>query len=339
MDDESLMSRCLQLAQLGQGFVAPNPMVGSVVFHDGKIIGEGWHREFGMPHAEVNALKEIKDKEILSSSILYVNLEPCSHHGKTPPCADEIIRQGIKKVVIGMKDPNPEVNGKGIQKLKDAGIEVVVNVLQKECLQLNKRFITFHENKRPYLILKWAQSIDGYIGRENERIQISNELSTIITHRWRSEESAIMVGTKTIQTDNPHLSVRNWFGKQPLRITIDKQKSLTRSSPIFDGSQSALIYTYLESEKNPLLEYEKLNPNEDVLKQIMQSLYQRKIQSVLIEGGAVLFRGLIAASLWDEARIFYSPILLKSGIKAPETSYSSFTEELIGDNRLLNLFT
>ena len=338
MDDESLMRRCLQLAQLGQGFVAPNPMVGSVVFHDGKIIGEGWHREFGMPHAEVNALQEIKDKEILSSSILYVNLEPCSHHGKTPPCADEIIRQGIKKVVIGMKDPNPEVNGKGIQKLKDAGIEVVVNVLQKECLQLNKRFITYHENKRPYLILKWAQSIDGYIGRENERIQISNELSTIITHRWRSEESAIMVGTKTIQTDNPHLSVRNWFGKQPLRITIDKQKSLPRSSPIFDGSQSALIYTYLESEKNQLLEYEKLNPNEDVLKQIMQSLYQRKIQSVLIEGGAVLFRGLIAASLWDEARIFYSPILLKSGIKAPEPSYSSFTEELIGDNRLLKLF-
>ena len=338
MNDESLMRRCIQLARLGQGFVAPNPMVGSVIFHDGKIIGEGWHREFGMPHAEVNALQEIKDKEILSSSILYVNLEPCSHHGKTPPCADEIIRQGIKKVVIGMKDPNPEVNGKGIQKLKDAGIEVVVNVLQKECLQLNKRFITYHENKRPYLILKWAQSIDGYIGRENERIQISNELSTIITHRWRSEESAIMVGTKTIQTDNPHLSVRNWFGKQPLRITIDKQKSLPRSSHIFDGSQSALIYTYLESEKNQLLEYEKLNPNEDVLKQIMQSLYQRKIQSVLIEGGAVLFRGLIAASLWDEARIFYSPILLKSGIKAPEPSYSSFTEELIGDNRLLNLF-
>ena len=226
MNDESLMRRCIQLARLGHGFVAPNPMVGAVLLYGGKIIGEGWHREFGQHHAEINALHEIKDKEILSSSILYVNLEPCSHQGKTPPCADEIIRQGIKKVVIGMTDPNPEVNGKGIQKLKNAGVEVVVNVELKECQLLNKRFITYYEKQRPYLILKWAQSADGYIGRKNEQIQISNDLSGILTHQWRSQESAIMVGTNTIRTDNPQLNIRHWFGKKPLRITIDKRKDI-----------------------------------------------------------------------------------------------------------------
>ena len=335
MNDESLMRRCIQLARLGHGFVAPNPMVGAVLLYGGKIIGEGWHREFGQHHAEINALHEIKDKEILSSSILYVNLEPCSHQGKTPPCADEIIRQGIKKVVIGMTDPNPEVNGKGIQKLKNAGVEVVVNVELKECQLLNKRFITYYEKQRPYLILKWAQSADGYIGRKNEQIQISNDLSGILTHQWRSQESAIMVGTNTIRTDNPQLNIRHWFGKKPLRITIDKRKYISRDLHILDDKQSTLIYTYLESEKNQKLEYEKLNTEENVLKQIMQSIYQRQVQSVLIEGGAYLLNEFLTASLWDEVRIFNSPMILNSGIKAPVPSFSSFSEEFLGDNRLV----
>ena len=332
--DNLMMRRCIQLANLGKGKVSPNPLVGAVVVHNEKIIGEGWHQKFGEAHAEVNAINDVADQSLLTKSVLYVNLEPCCHKGKTPPCTKFIISKGIPKVVIGMQDPFSKVNGEGIRELIAAGIEVIIPVCEKECSQLNRRFITFHNLQRPYIILKWAQSADGFIGRENEKVAISNHLTQILLHQWRAAEDAIFVGTKTVLIDDPHLNVRNWFGKQPLRITIDQSLVIPANANIFDGSQPTIIYTSVEHTPLANVVFVKLDPHKDILVQIMNDMYERSIQSVLVEGGALLLHSFINAGLFDEVRIFHSPKMMHSGIKAPGISNVEFSEALIGDNRL-----
>lgn len=334
MNHELLMQRCLHLAKLGQGNVAPNPMVGALLLHDDKIIGEGWHRLYGQAHAEVNAINEVKDNSLLTDCTLYVNLEPCSHYGKTPPCTDYIISNGIKKVVLGMIDPFAAVNGMGVQLLRNAGIDVTVKVLENECKELNKRFITFHSKKRPYIILKWAQSADGIIGRNHERIIISNKLSNILTHQWRSEEQAIMIGTNTVITDNPQLNVRHWFGNNPLRISIDKGKKFSSGIKLLDGLQPTLLFTYGESARFHNVEYEQIKEGDALPEKIISSLYKRNIQSLLVEGGKHTIESFIAAGLWDEARVFQAPQKMITGVKAPEHQFALYTEETIGDNKL-----
>lgn len=333
--NEQMILRCIQLAELGQGYVAPNPMVGALIVHENKIIAEGWHHAFGQAHAEVDAINKVNDQTLLKASTLFVNLEPCCHQGKTPACTDFIINMGIPKVVIGMIDPFSEVNGKGILQLNEAGIETVVNVCEKQSRYLNRRFITFHTKKRPYIILKWAQSADGFIGRKNETITISNHLTKVLTHQWRSAEAAVMVGAQTIITDNPQLNVRNWFGKNPLRITIDKKSNIPAVSNIFDSSQPTLVFADNEQEKYPGIEFEKIDHSQKILLQVVESLFNRNIQSVLVEGGANLLNDFIAADLFDEIRIFKSPMLLGHGIAAPKTPLEIFEEETITDNRLL----
>ena len=278
------MQRCLQIAKLGKGTVAPNPMVGSVIAIDGKIIGEGFHQKFGSAHAEVNAINSVVDKSLLEKSTLYVNLEPCSHFGKTPPCTDLIINNKIKKVVIGMQDPFSRVNGSGIKKLRESGIEVIVGVIEEECKILNKRFIVFHQKKRPYLILKWAQSADGFIGRINEKVNISNPLSKIYSHKWRSEESAILIGSNTAKSDNPILNAREWNGNNPTRILIDNNGKLNADLNIFDGSQHTIVLSNKSINNYPNSKNIVISEG-SFLDQALSKLHEEGIQSILIEGG------------------------------------------------------
>jgi diaminohydroxyphosphoribosylaminopyrimidine deaminase / 5-amino-6-(5-phosphoribosylamino)uracil reductase len=332
MNDAHYMQRCIQLAMNGSGFTAPNPMVGSVIVHNDTIIGEGWHKEYGKEHAEINALSSVKDHSLLSESTLYVNLEPCSHYGKTPPCSDAIIKSGLKKVVIGMQDPFSEVNGRGISRLKEAGIEVVSGVEETACRKLNKRFITFHEKQRPYIILKWAESADGFIGRPGERVKVSNDYTQVLVHRWRSEEVGIMVGTTTVLNDNPRLDARFWNGRNPVRITIDRELKLKEDLNIFDGSQPTLIFTYKEKESGNNCSFITLKRNENELIQIMQFLYGHNLQSVLVEGGSILLNTFINNAVWDEARVIHAPVTLNSGITAPAFDHSVSHSEKSGDD-------
>lgn len=316
------MQRCFQLAANGLGNVAPNPMVGCVVVHNEKIIGEGYHVNFGEAHAEVNAINSAKDKSTLMASTLYVSLEPCAHQGKTPPCSDLIIESGIKKVVVACSDTNPLVAGKGIEKLKRAGVEVISGVMEKEARELNKRFFTFHEQKRPYIILKWAQTADGFIDRKrNDNIQtalqISNEHSKRLVHKWRGEEQAIMVGTNTARLDNPKLDVRLVNGKNPLRIVLDKNAELPDSLNLFDGSQPTFVFTAKKNADRTNLEFITIDFTKIVLPQMMSELYEKQIQSVLIEGGSNLLQSFIDESLWDEARVFISETFIGDGIPSP----------------------
>lgn len=316
------MQRCLQLAANGLGNVAPNPMVGCVIVHDEKIIGEGYHAKYGEAHAEVNAISAVRDKSLLINATLYVNLEPCAHHGKTPPCADFIIASGIKKAVVACSDTNPLVAGKGIEKLTKAGVEVVTGVLKNEARKLNKRFFTFHEKKRPYIILKWAQTADGYIDikriNNNETaLQISNEHSQRLLHKWRSEEQAIMAGTNTARLDNPRLNVRLLYGKNPLRIVFDKNLTLPENLNLFDRSQPTVVFTTKEKEGNFNLDFVKIDFSKNVLQQVMSELFKREIQSVIVEGGSKLLQNFIAQNLWDEARVFFSEQFIGEGISAP----------------------
>ena len=334
MNEQQYLLRCIQLAKLGQGHVAPNPMVGAVIVHGDQIIGEGWHHKFGSPHAEIDAIKNVAVESLLTASTLFVNLEPCCHEGKTPPCTKYIISKGIPRVVIGMTDPYSEVNGAGIRELQTAGVQVITNVCEAECRDLNKRFITFHRQNRPYIILKWAESADGFIGKENEKITISNLLSQLMVHRWRSEEAGVLVGTKTVLTDNPQLNTRQWFGNQPVRITIDKNNVIPGSAYILDGKQPSLIYTLSKQVDSYNVTYEKIDKDQDLLPYIMKNLYQRNIQSILVEGGAKLLQSFIDAHLYDEVRVFHSPLLLYSGINAPTLPDGALSEEMIGNNRL-----
>lgn len=312
--DEQYMQRCLNLALLGLGNVAPNPMVGCVIVHNGIIIGEGYHQKYGEAHAEVNAIASVSTKELLRESTLYVNLEPCSHYGKTPPCSDLIVRSQIPRVVIGSNDPNPLVAGKGIAKLRNAGVEVTSGILKQSTDFLNRRFLTFFTKKRPYIILKWAQSADGFIApTDNRQVWLSNELSKKLVHKWRSEEQAIMVGTNTARIDNPELTVRLWKGKNPLRVVIDKDLSLPTGNHLFNNAANTLVFNSRENSKENNIEKVKIDFSASLPKQVLDGLYQRNIGSVIIEGGATLLNSFIEANLWDEARMFKTTALLHSG--------------------------
>jgi diaminohydroxyphosphoribosylaminopyrimidine deaminase / 5-amino-6-(5-phosphoribosylamino)uracil reductase len=315
--DELFMQRAFELSLLGRGYVSPNPLVGCVVVHDNKIIGEGWHRKYGEAHAEVNALASVQDKSLLAQSTVYVTLEPCSHFGKTPPCADLLVSNKVKRVVVANLDSNPLVAGQGIKKLRDAGIEVVTGVLDKQGRELNKRFFTFIEKKRPYIILKWAETSDGFIARENHDSKwISDEHSRQLNHKWRTEEDAILVGAKTAQFDNPQLNVRDWTGRDPVRIVIDRFLKLNDKLHLFDRKQKTIVYNVLRHEEHENLLFMRIEER-DFLNELIKDLYKQKIQSVIVEGGAYTIQSFIEADLWDEARIFQSPKTFGKGISAP----------------------
>ena len=321
MEEEKYMRRCIQLARNGLCNAAPNPMVGAVIVCDGKIIGEGYHVRCGEAHAEVNAIRSVKETSLLKRSTIYVSLEPCSHHGKTPPCADLIIEKQIPRIVIGCQDPFSKVAGRGIQKLKDAGREVIVGVLEDECRHLIKRFITFHTLHRPYITLKWAESADGFIDlcrTEGNPVILSTPLTSMLVHKKRAEHSAILVGTRTAKLDNPSLNVRNWYGRSPIRLVIDRKQSLSPTLHLFDGSVLTLVFTEHFQDALPNVEYLPIDFQQDILPQIMQILYERGIQSLLVEGGSALLQSFIDAGLWDEAYVEESPRSLISGVKAPE---------------------
>lgn len=321
MEEEKYMRRCIQLALNGLCNAAPNPMVGAVIVCDGKIIGEGYHVCCGEAHAEVNAIRSVKDKSMLKRSTIYVSLEPCSHYGKTPPCADLIIEKQIPRIVIGCRDPFAKVAGRGIQKLQDAGREVVVGVLEKECRHLIRRFITFHTLHRPYITLKWAESADGFIDRCREGgspVLLSTPLTSMLVHKKRAEHAAILVGTRTAELDNPSLTVRHWYGRSPIRVVIDREQQLPPTLNLFDGSTPTLAFTAKPHEPMPNVEYLPIDFQHDILPQIMQALYERNLQSILVEGGSQLLQSFINANLWDEAFVEESPMQLISGVKAPK---------------------
>jgi len=315
------MSRCIQLGKLGAGNVAPNPMVGAVLVYDDKIIGEGYHQKYGEGHAEVNCINSVseKNKSLIEKSTIYVSLEPCSHYGKTPPCADLIIGNNIKKVVIGIKDIYKEVAGTGIKKLKDAGIEVTTGVLEKECGDLNKRFFTFHQQQRPYIMLKWAQSANDQIGSKNgERILISNEYTNRLVHKWRSEEASILIGTGTAIQDNPSLTTRLWKGENPVRIVIDKELKLSANLNVFSKETNTIIFNFVKESNEGNLQFIKLK-KEKFLEEMLDVLYKINVQSVLVEGGAKTLQSFIDAGLWDEARVITNEeMVIENGIGAPE---------------------
>lgn len=336
------MNRCLQLAQNGVGHVAPNPMVGAVLVYNDTIIAEGWHMQYGQPHAEVNCINSVPEdkKNLIDKSTLYVSLEPCAHHGKTPPCADFIIENKIPRVVIGCKDSFAAVDGKGIEKLKTAGIEVITGILEQEALALNKRFFTFNAKQRPYIILKWAQTADDKIAASgNERLLISNETTNRLVHQWRSEEAAVIIGTNTALKDNPALTVRLVKGKNPVRLVIDKQLQLPQTLQLFDSSAKTIVYNLWKSETKNVTDFYKLERGRSIIKQIAQHLYHIKLLSVIVEGGAILLQSFIDADLWDEARIITNnEIKIGEGLAAPVLKNYLLTEKTINGSDTIEYF-
>jgi diaminohydroxyphosphoribosylaminopyrimidine deaminase/5-amino-6-(5-phosphoribosylamino)uracil reductase len=319
------------------GSVSPNPLVGSIVVHDGKIIGEGWHRKFGEAHAEVNAIASVQDKSLLKESTVYVNLEPCSHFGKTPPCADMLISHQVKKVVVANLDTNPLVAGNGVKKLRDAGVQVITGMLEKEGRDLNKRFFTFMEKKRPYIILKWAQTADGFIARQNyDSKWISNEFSRQLVHKWRAEEDSVLVGAKTAAHDDPQLNVRDWSGRDPARIVIDRFLRLDNKLHLFDNTQKTFVYNVLKHEEHTNTFFIRVDEN-DFLHRVISDMHKQKIQSVIVEGGAQTLSLFIDAGWWDEARIFTSSQNFTKGIPAPKISGRIISGENIMGDRLQHL--
>lgn len=353
--EEKYMHRCLQLAKNGLGYTAPNPMVGAVIVHNDKIIGEGFHIKYGEAHAEPNAINAVADQSLLTDSTIYVNLEPCSHFGKTPPCAALIIESKIPRVVIGSIDPNPLVSGQGIKMMQDAGIEVITNVLDSENRELNKRFFTFQEKKRPYILLKWAQSVDGFI--DGERVdkltpptQFSSAITQTLNHKTRAEEAAILVGTNTVLMDNPHLTTRLWAGKNPLRVAIDKTGRIIGDSKdamyclstgktaynILNDSAPTIIFTERPSVNIGTISYVLLDFSKDIIPQILDELYKRNINSLIVEGGRKLLQSFIDAGQWDEARVEVASIKIGKGVEAPIISMSYFEqEESVEGNKLM----
>lgn len=335
------MQRCLDLARNGLGSVAPNPMVGSVIVHQRKIIGGGWHRNYGEAHAEVNAIHSVKDKSLLSESTIYVSLEPCAHFGKTPPCADLIVKHHIPKVVIGCKDIFAKVNGQGIERLKDSGAQVKVGVLEKECLDLNKRFFTFHSKKRPFIILKWAQSKDGFLDKGRSDMDtgpnwITGKEAQILVHKWRSEEDAILVGTRTALIDNPSLTTRKYHGKNPTRFVIDKDLKIPYEANLFDESVPTVVFTQKDQIKSKNLKFQALNFDDTLIDQILNYAYQQSIQSIIIEGGADVLNQFIQSNQWDEARVFIGEPDFNKGLPAPKISIAPVSRLSIGQDQLLN---
>jgi diaminohydroxyphosphoribosylaminopyrimidine deaminase/5-amino-6-(5-phosphoribosylamino)uracil reductase len=318
--DEFFMQRCLQLAALGAGAVAPNPMVGAMLVHQGRIIGEGWHRQYGQAHAEVNCVNSVTadDKALIPLATMYVSLEPCAHHGKTPPCADLIVAQGIKQVVIGCTDSFSAVAGKGIEKLHKAGITVKTGVLEAACRDINRRFFTFHERKRPYIILKWAESSNGIMATPNGTpVRISNSYSDRLVHKWRSEEMSILVGTYTAVNDNPRLNNRLWTGHHPVRLVIDKTLKTPRSHHVWDGSIRTVFITAKREETTGLTETVEMDFDQPIIDQLLEWLYGHHLQSVLVEGGPDVLQRFIAANLWDEARVITGSNPLPAGVRGP----------------------
>lgn len=335
MEEEKYMRRCIELAKNGLCNVAPNPMVGAVIVCDGRIIGEGYHVRCGEAHAEVNAIRSVKDESLLKRSTIYVSLEPCSHYGKTPPCADLIIEKQIPRIVIGCRDPFSKVAGRGIQKLQNAGREVIVGMLEEECLHLIRRFITFNTLRRPFITLKWAESADRFIDIERidgNPVLLSSPLTSMLVHKKRAENTAIMVGRRTALLDNPSLTVRNWYGRNPIRIVLDRNLSLPNDLQIFNGEVPTLVFTEKEHPEEKSVSYITIDFAHNPLNQIMKELYQRNIQSLLVEGGSQLLQSFIDNELWDEAYIEKCPKRLYSGVKAPEISnnFSYSTEEHFG---------
>jgi diaminohydroxyphosphoribosylaminopyrimidine deaminase/5-amino-6-(5-phosphoribosylamino)uracil reductase len=336
------MHRCLELAKLGAGNVAPNPMVGAVLVHNEKIIGEGWHQKYGEAHAEPNCINDaIKNgfAHVINNSTLYVSLEPCAHFGKTPPCTDIIIKHKIPQVVIGCRDLFPEVDGKGMQKLREAAIRVEAGVLEEECRELNKRFFTFHELHRPFVVLKWAQTNDGFIahlnGKTNERLLISNTYSNRLVHQWRNEEAAILVGTNTALTDDPELTNRHWPGNSPVRLVIDLELRLPLTLKLFNRSVKTIVFNTIKHEEEDNLLYYQVTSDVSIVDQVLNALYQMNIQSVLIEGGARLVQTFIEAGAWDEARVILNTKMeIGEGLRAPllEQGSKFFEEQLANDN-------
>lgn len=328
---DTYIKRCIELAKNGLGTTYPNPLVGSVIVCNNEIIGEGWHRKSGEPHAEVNAINSVKDKSLLSKSTIYVSLEPCSHFGKTPPCCDLIIANKIPNVVIGTIDPFAKVAGTGIKKLIEAGKNVTVGILEDECNELNKRFFTFHNKKRPYIILKWAESQDGFIApltkEKKEPVWITNEFARQLVHKWRSEEQAILVGTNTIIEDNPSLTTRDWSGNHPIRIVLDQNNRISKESHIFDNQVKSIT-----------INKENINFNNNIALEITDFLFNEGIQSVIIEGGRQTLQTFIEANIWDEARVFRGEIYFKSGTKAPTISGENSKKEKILNDELLTFF-
>lgn len=338
--NETYIKRCIELAKNGLGTTYPNPLVGSVIVYNDTIIGEGWHKKAGEPHAEVNAINSVKDKSLLRNSTIYVSLEPCSHFGKTPPCCDLIIKNRIPNVVIGTIDPNEKVAGNGIKKLIEAGINVTIGVLEAECNELNKRFFTFHQKKRPYIILKWAQTADGFIApkekQENKPVWITNTYSRQLVHKWRTEEQAILVGTQTVIDDNPKLDARDWFGKNPIRVILDQNNRIPKNSHVLDNQLKTIIFcksTATIDEENRI--FEVIDFKQNIVKQIINVLFRHHIQSLIIEGGSNTIQTFIDEGCWDEARIFSSQNTFSSGIKAPKIEKDQAEKYSIGNDELL----
>jgi len=329
------MKKCLELATKGMGYVSPNPMVGCVIVFNNQIIGEGYHKKYGTAHAEINAIENVKDKSLLKKSTLYVNLEPCVHFGKTPPCTNLIIESEIPKVVIGCRDSYSEVSGKGIEKMQNIGIEVIVGVLEKESRELNKRFFTFHEKKRPYIILKWAESKDGFMAplNQNKPFWMTSSESKKLVHKWRAEEEAILIGRITAQKDNPSLTVREVAGSNPIRIIIDKNLTLSGNLNLFDSEAKTIIFNAIKSEENDTNQFIKIDFNY-LIKNILEELHKQNIQSVKIEGGSITLQSFIDANIWDEARIFTANKLFSQGLKTPIIEGEIILEEEIGTDTL-----
>ncbi|WP_231555152.1 bifunctional diaminohydroxyphosphoribosylaminopyrimidine deaminase/5-amino-6-(5-phosphoribosylamino)uracil reductase RibD [Cellulophaga sp. Hel_I_12] len=323
---EFYILRCIQIAKNGLGTTAPNPMVGAVIVYNNSIIGEGFTSTYGGSHAEVNAINSVKDKSLLKKSTLYVTLEPCAHFGKTPPCADLIVQSEIPIVIIGLLDPYDEVAGKGIEKLKNAGCTVITGVLEEECREHHKRFLTFQEKKRPYIVLKWAETEDGFIApdkkyrKNTEPFWITNDYSKQLVHKWRTEEQSILVGTTTVLEDNPQLNARLWNGKNPIRIVLDKSLKIDSSFHVLDGSIRTMVFTAEKDTKAYItgVEYHQIDFSKNVASQVCEKLYQEKILSVFIEGGTKTIQSFIDENLWDEARIFTGPKRFHSGTRAPQ---------------------
>lgn len=347
------MHRCIELAKTAAGNVAPNPMVGAVLVHEGRIIGEGFHQQYGKAHAEVNCINAVAEEDLalIPHSTLYVSLEPCAHFGKTPPCADLIIRHRIPHVVVGCRDPFTEVNGKGIEKLKAAGIRVDVGILEKECRELNKRFFTFHERHRPYVILKWAQSNNGKIaGLSSQRILISNAYSNRLVHRWRSEEPAMLVGTRTALADDPALTTRLWPGKNPIRLVIDLHLKLPQTLHLFDDAAPAIVFNLHQNTiedfndrsfiDNRSTVFYQVTDTVSIVHQVLHALYQLNIQSVLVEGGARLLQSFIDEAMWDEARIITNnDLLIPEGLSAPALPVKDAQRKEVFDADSIHYYT
>lgn len=336
------MHRCFELAQKGAGNVAPNPMVGAVLVYNDSVIGEGYHAVYGEAHAEVNCLNSVTadKKQLIEKSTLYVSLEPCAHYGKTPPCAGLIIANKIPKVVIGCKDSFDKVDGKGIEKLKAAGVEVVTGILEKEALKLNKRFFTFYSKKRPFIVLKWAQTADKKIGSNtNERLFISNAITNRLVHQWRSEEAAVLVGTNTALKDNPALTTRLVKGNNPVRLVIDKELQLPDTLQLLDATVRTMVFNYIKEEEHNGIIYCRIERDKGIIPQLLRILYEQKLQSLIVEGGAQLLQSFIAAGLWDEARVITNTqMVIGEGIAAPVLSQHTLIQTVTNDTDTIDYF-